>query len=87
MSELEPDLLEIHFGAPSALTRSSMRVCVRSRPSLRDLNHFFHFSQRFKRWAKFGRPSGADHASRPCSRNFRYKFRSLIPSILAAFPR
>jgi hypothetical protein len=25
--------------------------------------------------------------SRPCSRSFRYKFRSLIPRILAAFPR
>jgi len=55
MSELEPDLLEIHFGAPSAET-------------------------------EFERPL-PDHASRPCSRNFRYKFRSLIPSILAAFPR
>jgi len=28
-----------------------------------------------------------DHDSRPCSRSFRYKFRSLIPRILAAFPR
>ena len=25
--------------------------------------------------------------SSPCSRSFRYKFRSLIPRILAAFPR
>jgi hypothetical protein len=28
-----------------------------------------------------------DHDSRPCSRSFRYKFRSLIPRILAAFRR
>ncbi len=28
-----------------------------------------------------------DHDSRPCSRSLRYKFRSLIPRILAAFPR
>ena len=28
-----------------------------------------------------------DYDIRPCSRSFRYKFRSLIPSILAAFPR
>ncbi len=27
--------------------------------SLRDLRYFCHFSQRFKRWAKVGRPSGA----------------------------
>ena len=29
----------------------------------------------------------ADQDSRPCSRSFRYRFRSLIPRILAAFPR
>lgn len=28
-----------------------------------------------------------DQDSSPCSRSFRYKFRSLIPSILAALPR
>ena len=28
-----------------------------------------------------------DYDSRPCSRSFLYKFRSLIPRILAAFPR
>ncbi len=34
-----------------------------------------------------GLSSLLDHDSRPCSRSFRYKFRSLIPRILAAFPR
>ncbi len=29
----------------------------------------------------------ADHDNSPCSRSFRYKFRSLIPRILAALPR
>jgi len=28
-----------------------------------------------------------DQDSSPCSRSFRYKFRSLIPRILAALPR
>jgi hypothetical protein len=29
----------------------------------------------------------ADQDSMPCSRSFRYRFRSLIPRILAALPR
>ncbi len=33
---------------------------MRTRSSLRDLNHVLHLFPALKRWAKFGRPSGAE---------------------------